>query len=194
MRVFRMIAHAGAGVGFALTMAACAVLETSSRNLPLDLPGLAPGASFAALYAVQQVRVIVPDTLHVSERDGLYPTTDIVWRGDPAGNRRAQVADMFRTAAAQVGPGLMGGTPAIATLTLQRFHGVTEQVAALGGGVYAIRFLLTFTDPATGWPLTAPRVVEADLAAPAGVADERSLVIGHLRAVLAAELAGSAAI
>jgi len=181
-----------AAIGLALS--ACAAMETSSRNLALDLPGLTPGAAVSPLFAVTAVQVVVPPDLSVSERDGFYPTSDIVWRGSPAGDRRAQVAELFQTAAAQAGPTLIGGTPAVATITLERFHGVTERVRALGGGVYAIRFTLTFTDPVTGALMAPPERVRADLTAPAQVADERALVLDHLTRILSAELTGGDAI
>jgi len=190
MTVFKWV---GCGV-IGLALSACAGIETSNRNQPFDLPGLAPGAGVQPLFAVSHVHVVVPPRLTVSDRDGLYPTSDIVWRGEPSGDRPAQITALFETAATQVQPTLLNGTPAIATITLERFHGVTERVQALGGGVYAIRFLLTLTDPVTGADLVPPEHVQADLVAPRHVVDERALLVDHLTRVLAAELSGGDAV
>ncbi len=193
-----MMRNAAVGLAVALGLGACSVVDTSSRNLsleaPLDLDVAAP------VTAVQAVNVVVPDSLLVSERNGYYPMTDIVWRGDPIGDRHDQVAALFQTAVDRVVPGLEAeGLPAVATITLTRFHGVTERTRYSVGGVYSIAFTLEMTDPLTGQPLAPAELVELALTAPGGQAavaleqagqTEKVRVVDFLTQMLAIELAG----
>ena len=49
-------------------------------------------------YDVVAVNVDVPKTLKVSEANMYYPVADIVWRGEPRGDRHAQVKAIFQEA------------------------------------------------------------------------------------------------
>jgi hypothetical protein len=192
-------------VALAFGLTACGAVDMVSRNQPLDVPTLAnPSVTEPMSFNVQDVRIVIPGNLQASERNGYYPITDIVWRGDPLGNRQAQVAALFQTAADAVQPGLTGGnTPAIATITLIRFHGLTERARYSVGGVYNMRFTLSFTDPVTGADLVPPEFIEANLAGPGGLAavaleqngqTEKVRVINFLTQVLGIELQGGEAV
>jgi hypothetical protein len=168
---------------------ACMPADLASRNRMLDIPALQPGQLTPAYDAVA-MRVTVPEALAVSERDGIYPTTDIVWRGDPLGDRHDQVQALFAEAGAAAISATRPGAPALVEITLERFHGVTEQTRALVGGVYNVAFVMTLTDPETGAVLADPRRVTANLAAPvAHTGSERDMVIRLLADLLARELA-----
>ena len=162
--------------GAAFGLAGCGgfdVAETAARNQPLDLPAFAATSSAASGVDVRVVdfAMQVPEGLRVSESNGFYPMfTDIVWRGDPPGDRRAQIAALFEEAASRVVGADEGSLDAVAVVTLDRFHGVTERTRYTVGGVYSIRFTLTFVDPATGLPLAEGRTIQADLSAPGGAA------------------------
>ncbi len=114
-------------------------------------------------YAVREVRVLVPEGLSVSEANSYYPIADIVWRGDPRGDRKSQVADILRTAFEAGTAGLAGDTPVVATLTLRRFHSLTERTRYTVGGVHSIRFDLEVTHARTGAVLEPSRWIVADL-------------------------------
>lgn len=157
----------------ALALAACSTPETATRNMPLDLPVLqaADGSVIARNYALAGLEMAVPGDLRISESNSYYPFVDIVWRGDPIGDRREQIASMFYEAAQRnVGTPAEGERPVIAEVTLRRFHGVTERTHYSVGGVYSIRFDLTVRDAMTGDVIEPARTVTADLPAPGGQA------------------------
>ena len=106
----------------------------------------------------------------VPEANAYYPFADIVWRGDPPGDRHAQITKLFTDAVQLAKPGLVGQIPVIADITLIRFHGVTEKTRASVGGVYNIVFTLQVRDAQTGAVLEPTREIEADLSAPGGTA------------------------
>jgi hypothetical protein len=167
---------------------ACMPADMASRNRMLDIPALQPG-QVAPAFDATALQVSVPASLAVSERDGIYPTTDIVWRGEPLGDRHGQVEALFAEAGAAALATTQPGVPAVVAITVERFHGVTEQTRALVGGVYNVVFTMTLTDPVTGAVLTDPRRVTANLEAPAGFAgSERDMVVAMLRDLLQTEL------
>jgi hypothetical protein len=185
-----------------LAVAGCARVEAPSRNMPLDIPALGSVAGeegvVARNYALEEVRAVVPAELRVSERNSYYPFADIVWRGDPVGDRHAQIAALFREAGDRLAaPAGDGQRPVIAEVTLLRFHGVTERTRYSVGGVYGIRFMLAVRDAATGELIEPPRLVATSLPAPGGQAaveleragqTERVRVIDHLAFAIAREL------
>lgn len=143
----------------ALGLVACAPVELSTRNMP-EATGVVRPASSG--YAIGGLSVDVPQALRVSEANSFYPFADIVWRGDPPGERRTQVEALFTTAAARAGSALHG-RPVNVGIEVVRFHGLTEKTRFTVGGSYSISFRLTLTDPATGRLVETPRIVEASL-------------------------------
>lgn len=156
----------------ALGLSACATTDTVSRNAPLDTSTLAasPEQAIARNYTVSNVEVVVPRSLEVSERNGYYPVADIVWRGDPLGDRHAQIEEIFQTAAATASADTAGAREVTAYIEVVRFHGVTERTRYSVGGVYNMVFNLTIIDNATGAVIEPARRLMADLPAPGGQA------------------------
>ncbi|AXI46898.1 hypothetical protein C1J03_13225 [Sulfitobacter sp. SK012] len=113
--------------------------------------------------SVQQVNVLVPQSLRVSEANRYYPSGDIVWREDPIGNRHAQVQQIFQNALAAGTQNLDGDVPVVIDVVVERFHALTEKARYTVGGVHSIRFNMVIRDAETGQALSAPRVVRADL-------------------------------
>jgi hypothetical protein len=199
MKLLRLMGALALG----LSTAACSMQDdgaAATRNRPLDQALTVPvGVVAAPSYTVTNVVALVPASLRVSERNGYYPMTDIVWRGDPVGDRRMQIASMFEEAAARGAETLTGDRDVVAEVVLSRFHGVTERTRYSVGGVYNIEFTLTVKDALTGEILEGPRFVEADLPAPGGNAavaleaagqTERVRVTDFLTMVLIRELTG----
>ena len=187
-------------------LAGCMGSETASRAMGLPPgPGQGPALrveAVAPLYDVRAVRVIVPEGLKVSEANLFYPIADIVWRGDPLGDRHAQVQAIFDSALGRATAGMHRGRPALVTVELRRFHALTEKARYLTGGVNTIRFVLTVTDAETGAPLDGPRVVDADFHAVGGQhaldlaargQTEKVIVTDHLVSVFLHELSRPAA-
>lgn len=156
----------------AASLSACATVDTATRNAPLATPNLEAPAQQQVLrdYSVQSMRIAVPADLTVSEANSYYPIADIVWRGDPLGDRRQQIADLFQTSILNAAQGLDGATPVTVDVTLRRFHSLTERTRYSVGGVHSIKFDLTVRDATTGEILEGPRFINADLAALGGQA------------------------
>lgn len=184
-----------------LSVAGCATIETPTRASSLDVAGLTPAVTVAQRsYALQDVQVIMPASLRISEGAGYYPNADVVWRGDPIGDRAQQITAMFETAGDRVSAGLTGDVPVIAVVTLLRFHGLTERTRYSVGGVYSIEFTLEIRNAQTGVVIETARVVKHDLPGPGGLAavaleqagqTEKVRVTDHLTYVLQLELTGA---
>lgn len=160
-----------------LGLSACGSVERLSHGGALQMfAGPGPGGSAGAAlvrpqersYRLERFSMQVPADLTVSEANGFYPVSDIVWRGDPRGDRRRQVAAMFQEAARRNERLLVGSTPIIAEARLARFHGVTERTRFSVGGVYHVVFYLTIRHAGTGAILEPMRKVSATLPAPGG--------------------------
>lgn len=178
---------------FALTLAACGAAQHES---PVDPRAHAP--EVADLYSVSRINIEVPRTLLVSEEDRYYPNADIVWRGEPRGDRHAQVEAIFRDGFANAASLLNGRQNVTVNVEVTRFHAVTERTRARIGGTYSIAFVLELRDARTGAVIQPARVVKADLRAPGGAEalandaagrTQRVMLVQHLGGVLLAELA-----
>lgn len=152
-------------------VSACANSNATTRNVPFEGAALpTAGAPAARLIdvRVQNITVTVPRTLTVSEANRYLPAGDIVWRGDPIGDRYDQITTIFDAAMKQGTAELNGAVPVQLDIEVKRFHALTEKARYSTGGVHNINFVLTLRDPATGAVLGAPRTVRADLKAYGG--------------------------
>lgn len=128
----------------------------------------APRPVMARSYDLRVFRFQALPDLTISESESLYPTADIVWRGDPSGPRITQIGDMFEEAADRSRGVLSGRTPVDVEVTLVRFHGVTNRTRYSVGGVYNVVFDLTVRDASTGAVIEPPRRIVGNLDAPGG--------------------------
>lgn len=193
MAHFRTIIALFAGLG----LSACATIETATRNAPLETAGLQATTTQPEI-SVASYSIKVSRGLRVSEANSYYPMGDIVWRGDPIGDRHTQEARIFDTAltaAAEQGNGAM---PAVVEIEVLRFHALTEKTRYTIGGVHSIKFEMTIRDPETGAVLMPPRTITADLKGYGGakaLAAEREgrtqklRITRHLQNVIQQELA-----
>ncbi|PRY95483.1 hypothetical protein BCF33_1104 [Hasllibacter halocynthiae] len=135
-----------------VSTAACA----PGGRMTAPAEGEAPARAAASLAGFS---VAVPEALRVSDSEGYYPGADIVWHGDPYGDRRAQVAALFEEAAATAerlaGP---EGRPVLAEVSVVRFHGLSPRARLTVGGVHNMIYDLTLRDAATGAVLETRRV------------------------------------
>lgn len=167
---------------------------TASDQTPSEILSAVAGQS---LVSVKSVIVRVPRTLKVSEANRFLPTGDIVWRGEPIGDRHLQVQKIFQTAMAKgVGP-LDGKVKVDIDILVQRFHAITEKARYTTGGLHSITFDLAIKDPKTGELLVPIRTVRADLDAFGGkqamIADsqgqtQKVRIVNHLAEVIRQEL------
>ncbi len=182
-------------------LAGCAILDLPQRDTPFRANSVeAFGQATIRDYAVHSMTFIAPTNLKVSESNGYYPMGDIVWRGDPVGNRIEQVANIFETAVQRNQSELSGRIPIVVDIELVRFHGVTERTRFSMGGVYNIVFDLTLRHAKTGAVVERRHRVKADLTAPGGYAallqeqrgeTEKVRVTDYLTQIMRGELTGN---
>ncbi|PKP83827.1 MAG: hypothetical protein CVT80_11645 [Alphaproteobacteria bacterium HGW-Alphaproteobacteria-2] len=102
------------GLVLAVGLSACSSFTPPSRSTrgEIVLPR-APASVAMRDWQVVGIRVTVPETLKISEANSYYPVADIVWRGDPPGDRRAQIADLLRGALAEGTRQMQGSRPVV---------------------------------------------------------------------------------
>lgn len=151
--------------GFLLGLAACSTPEPVPRGAALDLSALANGSVtvVAPDYDVTAIKIDVPGTLRVSEANVFFPIADIVWHGDPLGDRRAQVQTIYSEAFAVGTADLHGARKVEVDAEITRFHALTPKTRYTVGGMHTLHFILTVRDAATGEILDGPRPVVADV-------------------------------
>lgn len=182
----------------ALGLSACGAFDMSTRNAPPEeVMMLAAGPVALPSIRVVDTRIVVPRDLQVSEENSYYPFGDIVWRGEPYGDRYQQLETILNESAQIARTGHDGAMPAVVEITLKRFHALTEKTRYTVGGVHSIRFDLTLRHPETGEALAPTRTIRADLK---GYGGNRALeaeragltqkvrITRHLANVLRAEL------
>ena len=150
-----LIAACGSTSNISTRSAPAAVAPVEARQIPLT---------------VSRIEVEVPRSLSVSEANSYYPIADIVWRGDPIGDRHAQVADILETGFTAGTAPLAGTIPVILQVQAVRFHSISEKARYSVGGVHNIIFDLTVLRAEDGLPLAPTRRVEANLPALGGTA------------------------
>lgn len=153
----------GAVVASALFLAGCSPSFYTRYDAPV-------AAEVSQGWRLADVNVTVPDALVVSEKKSIFPNADIVWREDPEGDRKAQVAAIIANAARIAGRDLRGGQPVVIDITLVRFHALTFEAEnrLSNAGVHNIEFNAQVRDARTGEVLFGPKFIEAALPALAG--------------------------
>lgn len=156
-------------LALAAGLSACSGTGPVSRSSANEI--MLPGAQAAAEmrdWQVAGIRVHVPETLKVSEANSYFPVADIVWRGDPPGDRHAQIAELLRSALAEGTQQLQGRRPVVLDVTVTRFHSVTEKRRYSFGGSHSIHYTLTVADADSGAVLHGPQRIDASLNALGG--------------------------
>ncbi|HID07108.1 MAG TPA: hypothetical protein EYP10_08155 [Armatimonadetes bacterium] len=151
-------------------------------------------------YNITAVNVTVPPELIATEDNGYKPNADIVWHGDPYGDRRAQVAAIFKDAMRQGVSGIRGQRKVIMSIEVARFHALTPRARYTVGGNHDIHFVIRILDATTGVELEPARMVETDLNALGGVealaAERQGLtqkvrITAHLAQLIQTEMASA---
>jgi len=157
------------GLTAALGLSACAGNDIATRSAPVDPALDAPAVgAVAAGWSVADVRVTAPRTLPTTEADVYYPRADLVWHGDPYGDRYAQVEELIDRGLSAGIATLQGATPVIVDVTLRRFHSVTPKTRNTVGGVHNLVFDMVVLDAETGAPLTLTQTHEVNVKAYGG--------------------------
>lgn len=167
------------GLAVSLGLSGCASQEWKTAYTQVD-------TAQAANWTVSDVTVAVPETLSTTEENSAVPEADIVWHGEPVGDRRAQVAAIL-TEGIEAGSAGLGGTqPVTISATVTQFHAVTPEGERLirtftNAGVDDIKYTIQVNDARTGAALTEPQAIEASM--PATTASNRAEIVSHIAAV-----------
>jgi hypothetical protein len=144
-------------VGAPLALAACAGRWETSYDTQLT-------ADVTRGWTVSAVKVSVPQSLRVSDVNRVAPNADIVWHGDPEGDRRQQVSAIVQDGITGGAAELAGPRAVTFSVTLLRFHGVTPAAVAISpAAVHNISYMIQVYDTRTIQPLTPPVEIHADL-------------------------------
>lgn len=142
----------------ALLLSACGRWQVEYEN------GLDPVES--SLWKLQDVDVRVPSSLSVSNDNTYAPNADIVWHGEPFGDRRAQVGRILDEGIRRGAAPLSGTRPVTIVARLDHFHAVTPAaVARAPGAVHNIAYAIQVFDARTADPITEAETIQADLEA-----------------------------
>ena len=175
--------------GIAAAMAVGTVLSGCGGTFATDYDR-AVEAQVARSWRVTDVSVVVPASLTTTEQNTLAPNADIVWHGEPKGDRRAQVARIVEDGLRLGSRDLRGRTSVVLQAQLNHFHGVTPvAINQAPAAVHNISYILRVVNPATGETLFGPETIQADLPAltqsAAAVAaangiSERQRIVAHI--------------
>ncbi|MEM7295387.1 MAG: DUF6778 family protein [Pseudomonadota bacterium] len=138
---------------------------TITRGRSLDLT---PPAFDEQRYRIASAHIVVPSHRTVSEANTYYPFADIVWRGDPVGNRREQVRDIFKAAVLANTMEDSGRSPVHANIEVARFHSLTEKARYTTGGDHHMVFFLSLRDVETGEAIADRKEMRTNLDAYGG--------------------------
>lgn len=206
------IAKSLAVLSLALGLAGCVAPDTASRgNTPIqaltvpqsDVTQMRGPLVLQSQYIIDSVNIDVPRNLRVSEANVFHPNADIVWRGEPIGDRYAQIGAIFNEAFASATAKMHSGRHVAVDIRVSYFHCLTEKARYTFGGVHSMHFILTVRDAATGAVIDGPRKVSADVKAAGGakaIAEEeagvtqRVVVLRRLAEVLRRELSTPAVV
>lgn len=114
---------------------------------------------------VHEVQVTVPDNLTTTEVNILRPDVDVIWFGDPQGDRLAQVGVILSDAIEVAAQSLIPENfhrPVVIEATMIQFHSLTPRARALVGGIHKVKFTIQVVDQKSGEILAGPTVIQAD--------------------------------
>lgn len=182
-----MLKHTLVALAMALGLAGCATSEWETAYTPVD-------PAQAASWRLAMVDVAAPETLTTSDTDGYVPNFDIVWHGEPAGDRRAQAAAIVTEGIERGARSALHGRKSVRiSATITQFHAITPTVRKMDGvGVHNIQYTIQVFDAHSGAALTEPQNIKAEFPALTGKtgdeADARGLtqrvqIVNHIAAV-----------
>ncbi len=132
-----------------------------------------------------RIFIDVPRSLTVSEEETWAPEADIVWRGDPPGDRYVQVHDILETAF-EGGVGHLKGPRRVDFyVTAREFHSLTDKARyqLTRSGVHNIEFDVVVRDRRSGEQIGPKYTINADLPALNGKQARQADAEGHTQKV-----------
>lgn len=168
----------------AIGLSGCVMSEPPSRGQsPQSL--LLEGVQ-APSYAVKSINVVVPRSLVVSEANTYKPAADIVWHGDPDGDRYAQVKTIVSAAMARATQGMTQGRAVDLDVVVTMFHALTQKTRDSFGGKHNLFYTLTIRDAATGEVISTSNV-NATVRAAGGATARAEEAVGRTQKVVITE-------
>lgn len=175
-------------LGLTLLLAACAGRWETNYETTMS-------SESSQAWRVSDVIVTVPAAASTTEMNTFAPSADIVWHGEPVGDRKAQVARLMEEGILRGTQGLRGPRAITITAVVDRFHGVTPRaVMRAPTAVHSISYTIQVFDSNTGEQVTKIIPVRADIEALVGPAaitaamqgqDQRARIVNHIAAVTA---------
>lgn len=177
-----------------LLSSAAAVLMLSACGGTWETAYTGVAASDSRNWRVSKININVPRSLSVSEENTYAPEADIVWRGEPEGDRHTQVAQIFYDSARAGTLALRGSRPVTLDITVHGFHALSDKARTQlsSSGVHNIIFDMTVR-ASNGTILAQEQNVQADLIAYVGeqakAAEEQGItqrvrIVHHLTNVI----------
>ena len=120
-------------------------------------------------WSASHVDVIVPPNLSVSDLNLFAPNADIVWHGEPYGDRRAQVRRILEVSALRASRRLKGQRAVRIEIELEQFHALSDRARLIApSAVHNIQFKVRVFDAKTGRQIIPTDRIRADLPAYTG--------------------------
>lgn len=164
----------------ALALSACIAPRVSDTDFT---QGVGQAADQVSAWSLGDVQVGISEKLVVTQSPSRRypPITELVWYGDPPGDRKEQVialmSDAVRAGAADA---LLGSQPVTIALNITEFHAMTPRARAteLQLGVHEIMFDISVTD-SSGAVVASESGVRADLQAYSGASALQAEQLGQ---------------
>lgn len=114
----------------------------------------------------QDVEVVVPRSLSVSEANRFAPRGDIVWHGEPTGDRHLQVQRIVENGAENALRGLRGYQPVRVEIEVEQFHAISDRARLVApSAVHNLQFKIRVFDAKTGRQIIPTDRIRADFPA-----------------------------
>lgn len=165
-------------------LSGCIMSEPPSRGQSPQ--SLLIETSQAPSYAVKAVNVVVPRSLLVSEVNSYKPAADIVWHGDPDGDRYAQVQTIVGAAMSRATQGMTQGRAVVLDIMVTKFHALTQKTRGSIGGKHNLFYTLTVRDAATGQVLDSANI-DATVRGAGGATARAEEAVGRTQKVVITE-------
>ena len=164
-----MLKPALLALGLSLGLAGCAATTWETAYAQLQ-------PAQTASWRVASVEVRAPETLTTGEENSFTPNFDVVWHGEPAGDRRAQAAAIVKEGIQKGAAGLHGKTRVRIVATISQFHAITPVVRERlqNSGVHNIQYTVQVFDARSGAALTQPQNIKAEFPALVGKAGDEA--------------------
>lgn len=147
-----------------VALTACGSGEVVSSNKTFREPIAIPAGNISN-WRVSDVRVVIPETLRVSRHPNTRkPSQEIVWWGEPNGDRKKQVARIMETSVRRGAAGLKGRHGVIIEVQVAMFHALTPKARANKlAGRHDLQYFLTVRDAANGSILAKSGLVDSSI-------------------------------